>query len=328
MIRHFLAILIAILITVIGLGTVECSAVLPDYGAVGPFSLTRESGKSFTEKDLEGKLWVMDFIFTRCSGPCPLLSRQMAKIQEKLPEGAGLLSITVDPEYDSPEILSEYAQRFNADPSRWLFLTGKREDVYRVIQNQFLNAVESNPDAVSVGEAFIHSQRFVLLDESGHIRGFYDGEDAATPRKILRDLKFMNASHQVPRVNALLNMMSAFFLLSGYFFIRRKRIGAHRVSMGLAFLSSTVFLVSYIIYHLKTGSMPFTGEGWIRTFYFTLLISHSILAVMIVPMILVTLYRALKRNFAAHKSIARWTFPLWLYVSVTGVVVYWMLYKI
>jgi len=306
----------------------DCFAALPDFGSVGPFSLIAMNGKSVTEKDLEGKLWVVDFIFTRCNGPCPLLSSQMAKIQEKLPQNSGLLSITVDPDYDTLEILSAYSERFGADPSRWLFVTGKREDVYRLIQNQLLNAVEKNPNAASVGEAFIHSQRFVLLDEKGHIRGFYDGEDASAPQTILRDLKFMNASRQIPRLNALLNITSAFFLLSGYGFIRRKRITAHRVSMGLAFLSSSVFLVSYVLYHLKMGSMPFVGEGWIRTLYFTILISHSILAVLIVPLVLVTLYRALKGNFKTHKSIARWTFPLWLYVSVTGVVVYWMLYQL
>lgn len=93
-----------------------------------------------------------------------------------------------------------------------------------------------------------------------------------------------------------------------------------------AFTTSTLFLVSYLIYHYQVGSVPFKGEGWIRTLYFAILISHTVLATAIVPLVLITLTRALKGNFVKHKRIARWTLPLWLYVSITGVVVYWMLY--
>ena len=93
-----------------------------------------------------------------------------------------------------------------------------------------------------------------------------------------------------------------------------------------AFLSSTLFLISYLVYHYQVGSVPFKGQGAIRTLYFAILLSHTILAVVVVPMALITLSRALKQRFVAHRRIARWTFPIWLYVSVTGVVVYWMLY--
>ncbi len=93
-----------------------------------------------------------------------------------------------------------------------------------------------------------------------------------------------------------------------------------------AFTVSVLFLISYLIYHYQVGSVPFKGQGWIRTAYFTVLISHTVLAVTIVPLVLITLTRALKGNFERHKRIARWTLPLWLYVSFTGVIVYWMLY--
>jgi uncharacterized membrane protein YozB (DUF420 family) len=93
-----------------------------------------------------------------------------------------------------------------------------------------------------------------------------------------------------------------------------------------AFTSSTLFLISYLVYHYQVGSVPFKGQGAIRTLYFAILLTHTILAVVVVPMALITLSRALKQRFAAHRRIARWTFPIWLYVSVTGVVVYWMLY--
>ena len=131
---------------------------------------------------------------------------------------------------------------------------------------------------------------------------------------------------QLPSINAALNTLSAVFLFSGYLFIRRRNIKAHRVCMLSAFVCSTVFLVCYLTYHYQVGSVPFKGQGQIRLVYFTILITHTILAAAIVPLVLITLNRALKERFESHRRIARWTFPIWLYVSVTGVVVYWMLY--
>ena len=131
----------------------------------------------------------------------------------------------------------------------------------------------------------------------------------------------------LPSLNAALNSASALLLLSGYFFIRNGRIAAHRRCMLAAFATSTLFLTSYLLYHYHVGSVAFTGQGWIRRVYFTILISHTILAVAIVPLVLITLSRALRSRFDQHKRIARWTLPLWFYVSVTGVIVYWMLYR-
>jgi len=132
----------------------------------------------------------------------------------------------------------------------------------------------------------------------------------------------------LPSVNAGLNSVSTMLLLCGYLFIRRKRIVAHRFCMLSACFTSALFLVSYLVYHYHVGSVPFQGEGWIRPIYFSILISHTILAAAIVPLALITLVRALKGNFERHKRIARWTLPIWLYISVTGVIVYWMLYRL
>ncbi len=129
-------------------------------------------------------------------------------------------------------------------------------------------------------------------------------------------------------LNASLNATSAILLSTGYLMIRRGRILAHKSCMGLAFASSAVFLVSYLLYHAKVGSVPFRGQGWIRPVYFTLLASHTVLAAAIVPLAVITLSRALREQFDRHKRIARWTLPLWLYVSVTGVVVYFLLYHL
>jgi putative membrane protein len=132
----------------------------------------------------------------------------------------------------------------------------------------------------------------------------------------------------LPTVDATLNAASAIFLVLGFFFIRRRNIRAHKTCMLSAFATSTIFLVCYLTYHYFHGTTHFRGEGGVRTFYFVLLGSHTVLAVLIVPLALVTLYRAWRQRFERHKRIARWTLPLWLYVSVTGVLVYWMLYHL
>lgn len=131
-----------------------------------------------------------------------------------------------------------------------------------------------------------------------------------------------------PPINAALNGTSAVLLTIGHSLIRRKLVAAHRRVMISAFAVSSLFLVSYLYYHAHVGSVRFLGTGWIRAVYFTILISHTLLAATIVPMVLITLVRGLRGNFARHRAIARWTYPLWLYVSVTGVVVYLMLYKL
>jgi putative membrane protein len=131
----------------------------------------------------------------------------------------------------------------------------------------------------------------------------------------------------LPTVNATLNAISGVFLLAGYILIRRRQINAHRNAMLGAFASSTLFLISYLIYHAQAGSRPFMGEGSIRYVYFTILITHVILAAAILPMAISTLSRGLRGRYVEHKRIAKWTFPTWMYVSVTGVIVYLMLYQ-
>lgn len=133
--------------------------------------------------------------------------------------------------------------------------------------------------------------------------------------------------HALPALNAGLNATSAVLLLVGWRFIAVKRVAAHTIAMLAAFAVSTAFLISYLTYHAQVGSVRFPGHGWIRPVYFTLLISHTILAIVIVPLVLRTLYLAGRRQYEAHRRIARVTLPLWLYVSVTGVVIYWLLYR-
>ena len=132
----------------------------------------------------------------------------------------------------------------------------------------------------------------------------------------------------LPAINATLNSLSAGLLATGYVLIRRGRVTPHKVCMLAAFGTSVLFLTSYLIYHANVGSVPFLGEGFIRILYFTILVSHVTLAVAILPLALVTLSYALRARFGRHVALARWTLPIWLYVSVTGVIVYLMLYQL
>jgi uncharacterized membrane protein YozB (DUF420 family) len=130
----------------------------------------------------------------------------------------------------------------------------------------------------------------------------------------------------LPTLNAALNSISAYFLIRGYVFIRRGKKNKHRNRMLAALITSILFLCSYLVYHYNVGSRAFEGEGLIRIVYFTILISHTVLATLIVPLVLLTLILAFRGSFTKHKKIAKWTLPLWLYVSLTGVLVYLFLY--
>jgi uncharacterized membrane protein YozB (DUF420 family) len=133
--------------------------------------------------------------------------------------------------------------------------------------------------------------------------------------------------HDLPAVNATLNALSGVLLLVGYTRIRARRIEQHRKFMIAAFVASSLFLVCYVIYHAQVGSVRFTRHGFVRPLYFTILISHVTLAALVLPMAIVTLSRGLNGRYARHRAIARWTYPIWMYVSVTGVLVYVLLYQ-
>jgi uncharacterized membrane protein YozB (DUF420 family) len=132
----------------------------------------------------------------------------------------------------------------------------------------------------------------------------------------------------LPALNALLNGAAALALLTGFWLIRRGRWRAHRAAMLTALALSAAFLTSYLVYHFNVGSVRFSGEGWVRRLYLGILLTHTVLAAAVPVLAVITLSRALRRHFPRHRAIARWTLPIWLYVSVTGVVIYWMLYRL
>jgi uncharacterized membrane protein YozB (DUF420 family) len=133
--------------------------------------------------------------------------------------------------------------------------------------------------------------------------------------------------HTLPAINASLNAISGVLLVIGYALMRARRIDLHRRVMIAAFFTSSLFLICYLIYHAQVGSVRFTREGFVRPVYFTILITHVTLAATVLPLAIITLTRGLKGRYPRHRAIARWTFPIWLYVSVTGVLVYVLLYQ-
>jgi cytochrome oxidase Cu insertion factor (SCO1/SenC/PrrC family) len=164
---------------------------VPIAGQVPDFSLTERSGSIVTKRSLEGRVWIADFIFTRCQGVCPLLSGRMADLQSALRDRSDvtLISFSVDPDHDTPEVLSRYAKGYDADAERWLFLTGERESMYRLIGEGFHLAVaEAEPGKVPEGELITHSDRLVLVDRRGRIRGSYHGTDEDVTKRLLADL--------------------------------------------------------------------------------------------------------------------------------------------
>lgn len=160
---------------------------LPVYGSVPDFELTERSGRTVGLTDLKGHIWVADFIFTSCAGPCPMLSQQMSGMQTDLagaPE-VRLVSFSVDPERDTPAVLTEYARRYRADRDRWWFLTGDRKTVYRLIREGFRLTVKDLPE--DDGQ-IVHSLRFALVDRNGQVRGYYNGDDPQSLRGLLPDV--------------------------------------------------------------------------------------------------------------------------------------------
>ncbi len=133
--------------------------------------------------------------------------------------------------------------------------------------------------------------------------------------------------HSLPAVNASLNALSGVLLLIGYVLIRKGRREQHRACMIAAFMTSSLFLACYLVYHAQVGSVPFPRHGFVRPLYFTILITHVTLAIAVLPLAIITLSRGLKERYSEHRAIARWTFPIWLYVSITGVLVYTLLYQ-
>jgi protein SCO1 len=161
-----------LLVALLSLTGLSCrEQPIDDLGPVGDFALTERNGDTVHAADLRGKVWIASFVFTRCTGPCPQVSASIARLQHELKNEADVrfVTFTVDPKNDGPKELSLYAEHFQADPQRWLFLTGKKDDIYRLLREGFHVAVEET------GGEIMHSPKLVVVDRRGHIRGYFDG---------------------------------------------------------------------------------------------------------------------------------------------------------
>jgi protein SCO1/2/putative membrane protein len=264
-------------------------------------------------------------------------------------------SISVDPEYDTPAVLSEYAGRFDASPERWYFLTGNKREIHDLIQTRFkLGVQEASPEQKMAGsEAVTHSDRLVLV-EGGHVAGFFASSDSASVDALVaaaRRRALPGWIKRLPAINASLNGLSAIFLVLGWILIRQRKVSftsvseadvaldqnllaerrfmrAHVFMMLTALTLSALFLTTYLVYHSQARTTPFPHAGAVRVVYFTILLSHTALAVAVVPLVTLILVRAVRRQYARHAALAQVTFPIWLYVAATGVVIYVMLYHL
>jgi protein SCO1/2/putative membrane protein len=261
----------------------------------------------------------------------------MRSLQARLAgTNARLVSISVDPEHDTPEVLAAYARRFEADPDRWWFLTGPKDAVYDLIGDRFkLSVAPADDDAIKAGsEAFSHSDRLALVDR-GTVLGVYDSTDPARVDALVKRVEELSRpeppawAKRLPAVNASLNATCAGLLVLGWFLIRSGRWRGHAAAMIACVLVSALFLGCYLVYHYFVGSVPYRGVGPARIVYLSILLSHTLLATFgVVPLVVATLFQAWRRRFDRHARIARLTFPIWLYVSVTGVIIYLMLYQL
>lgn len=173
----------------IGRGDRAGAGRLQSLGVVPDFSLTEASGEGLRRQDLQGRVWIASFIFTRCATVCPMMMRQQSRLQTRLPprEDLKLVTFSVDPEWDSPEVLAAYASGFGADRRRWLFLTGDKKQIYRLAIEGFrLSTEEADPAAEM---PILHSSHLVLVDRRGTIRGYYDSDDEAALNKLVRDVR-------------------------------------------------------------------------------------------------------------------------------------------
>jgi protein SCO1 len=304
----------------------------PDLGPAPDFTLTDCHGASVSRDDLKGKVWIAHFFFTECAAGCSQTTDNMASLQKQLADcpGVVLVSFTVNPTADTPERLRAYAEQRKADPRRWLFLTGDESLMHRLIRDGFKQGLAKDPDA-RPGYQVVHSFRVVLVDQDGRMRGYVDGKDESEMLRLGRRARLLAQPVSLPAINAVLNGTCAVLLIAGFLAIRGRRVTLHIMCMLTALGLSALFLACYLYYHaviLDWKSVGFKGEGFVRPVYYTILLSHMALAAVVTPLALVVAYLGLRGRLSRHTRLARWTLPLWLYVSVTGVVVYLMLYHL
>ena len=362
------------------------SRELPD------FDLQECMGGTVSRESLRGKRWLANFVFTRCAGPCPTMTRDMSELHRRVLKSNPdfrFVTFTVDPEYDTAEVLKKYADLFLADHERWKFVNGDEEPLYDLIRRGFVQVVIPEiPEKRIPGFEIAHSNRAVLVNEDCiPVATFLMNvpEDVVKLRRIIEgkaefpepgpgltvnpaegenpsiqlnlipvsdadpsdasesskppdarndriDQILPNWAGRMPTINAALNSVCTVLLIAGFVAIRNRRRTLHRNLMITAFLVSVVFLGCYLTYHEAlyrfTGlrGRAFIGSELATRTYWSILIPHVILAAVVPILALRVFWLAWRERWADHRRLARITLPVWLFVSITGVVIYGMLY--
>ena len=345
---------------------------------IGPFTLTDQNGEEFDSSELEGHPWVAAFIFTRCAGFCPILVRNLRlEIADRVDDpDLRFVVVSVDPEIDTPERLKQYAEIYVTDFDRWVFLTGDKAEIYKLVQHGFrLPLQEMQGEDRLPGFEVAHSLSMIHVGPDGRVIGKYESKDELQVLSLRRVLNgqietpeenripspaatvsedekaapvppgerpvaddedplasLPRWAARLPTTNAMLNGLATFLLLAGFVAVKQGKTALHKRLMLFAFAASVAFLGCYLTYHFAlhhytgTHGKSFPGTGGARVAYFAILISHVVLAAAVPILAVMTIVRGLKEQWEAHRKIAKVTFPIWLYVSVTGVIIYGMLY--
>lgn len=303
-----------------------------DLDPISKFKLTDQNGETFSSDDLLGKVWVAQFFYIACNKCNSTYNPAMSELQKLVRGRPDLVLVSISLNEDTPEDLKRYSQRWGAEPGQWLFLTGPKDMVHDISSKSFFLGLSKENPLADPGSAIDHDPKFVLVDRQGHFRGYISGDDPTAIDRLFPAMRELaGARYSLSAFNALLNCVSTVMLVVGYLAIRRRWILAHKASMLTALTTSTLFLGSYLYYHfvvLARESPRFPGSGVVWYVYIVILLSHMILAAVVAPLAVAVAYLGLKNKLAQHVRLARWTLPIWLYVSVTGVVVYWMLYQL
>lgn len=328
------------------------------FEAVPDFTFDDSRGGQLSRADLLDSPWIGVPFFLECTGPCPSITRDIRERLYPALEGTGvkLVSFSLDPERDTPEALDAYARTLDIDRERWLFVSAPEEGAMHDFVRMGLRVpVQRDPGAEDAGQAITHSTRMPVIDGSGVIAGFYELADptlatgmsgeAAMPlaeAEVLLDARFALIANRakalaaggsvIPLVNACLNGTAFLLLIAGFLAIKRGAKKQHELLMKLAFVVSAAFLACYLYYHfavlpISGGPTRFNGEGPAKVAYLLMLASHVLLAVVNLPMVLRTFWLAHEEDWERHKRLAKLTLPIWLYVSITGVLVYLVLYQ-
>jgi protein SCO1/2/putative membrane protein len=322
-------------------GTAKEEKLFRPFGdPVGDFKLQERSGKYVRARDLLGKIWVVQFFYPGCN-LCSRNTPTMKKLQDHYRGKADVRFVSIALNSDSLETLQEFAKDHEAEPDQWLFLTGPEDKVHDIVRLCFFNMVFRKKDPAP-GDVIAHSTYLVLVDSHGTMVGFVEGTEDKAAEALKEQIDLLRIRRRLqeripvtgadlPWFNALLNSTCTVLLLLGWIAIRLRYETLHKIAMLLALAVSMAFLASYLFYHfavMEMEPMRFGGTGAARYVYFTILLSHTILAIVVAPLALFLAVQGLRDARLIHKKVARWTLPIWLYVSVTGVVVYWMLYRV